>query len=94
MEGSFRPLAGITGLRTGTADVAERIRDYVSVPLRGLRVFGPGAEAHAHTGRRSFRPLVGITGLRTYNRYPHTQTANTRFRPLAGITGLRTCAMP
>ena len=38
----FRPLAGITGLRTGEGEKPFNREVKVSVPLRGLRVFGRG----------------------------------------------------
>ena len=63
---SFRPLAGITGLRTLLKVTALQGATGVSVPLRGLRVFGLlAARGQVELRGESFRPLAGITGLRT-----------------------------
>ena len=63
---SFRPLAGIRGLRTFT--MFEKFLEWaqVSVPLRGLEVFGLGGCGRIpRPPHRGFRPLAGIRGLRT-----------------------------
>ena len=69
-----------------------RVAVYVSVPLRGLRVFGPCRCSSVCRGGISFRPLAGITGLRTSDPLVPAFLGWRSFRPLAGITGLRTPA--
>ena len=62
---SFRPLAGIRGLRTYVFVLPPHTVLSVSVPLRGLEVFGLVKSPPRLAPQTSFRPLAGIRGLRT-----------------------------
>ena len=64
--------------------------DQVSVPLRGLEVFGRKMAKQKKDPEESFRPLAGIRGLRTILILLFLCCVVVGFRPLAGIRGLRT----
>ena len=62
----------------------------VSVPLRGLVVFGAVGHppSRRHLGH-SFRPLTGISGIRSFGPIMGWLKTVFRFRPLTGISGIR-----
>ena len=66
-EEGFRPLAGIRGIRSGTTQSGGPGQRPVSVPLRGLGVFGACAFLPGTGGCKGFRPLAGIRGIRSFD---------------------------
>ena len=87
---SFRPLAGITGLRTRRFQNVQEVFQHVSVPLRGLRVFGLEAMKRQLIAQDEFPSPCGDYGSSDWDEELRTRTNSISFRPLAGITGLRT----
>ena len=57
----------------------------VSVPLRGLEVFGPGGLTVCVIGVDGFRPLAGIRGLRTKEDQERKEAGSKVSVPLRGL---------
>ena len=66
------------------------LRSSVSVPLRGLGVFGDDNPTNVEvTEGTGFRPLAGIRGIRSNVVMFPSPGTTISFRPLAGIRGIR-----
>ena len=83
----FRPLAGITGLRTDAAAVLLWHLFLVSVPLRGLRVFGQGCLAGPPDRYLQFPSPCGDYGSSDWQRVRQAIVSEYRFPSPCGDYG-------